>query len=126
DSHLLFDMALKGANDISRAQDPRVVLEMLILRMVAAPRIESLKAHFSTRSNQSVGPKSMSIERPQAKAASVESATSSTPGSLEERWAQFVEKVKKVNGLVATKLEHTFPISLEGKTLNIGVPAKMK
>jgi DNA polymerase-3 subunit gamma/tau len=41
DLHLLFDMALKGVNDLMRSQDARIVLEMLILRMTAAPRIAS-------------------------------------------------------------------------------------
>lgn len=44
DIHLLFDMALKGVNDLLRAQDARIVLEMLLLRMSAAPRIASLAA----------------------------------------------------------------------------------
>lgn len=39
DVHLLFDMTLKGANDLIRAQNPRVVLEMLLLRMANAPRV---------------------------------------------------------------------------------------
>jgi DNA polymerase-3 subunit gamma/tau len=42
DIHLLFDMALKGAGDIPRAQDPRVVLEMILLRMANAPKLEYL------------------------------------------------------------------------------------
>lgn len=42
--HLLFDMALKGGNDIPRAQDPRLVLEVLLLRMAAAPRIADLQS----------------------------------------------------------------------------------
>ncbi|RYZ75968.1 MAG: hypothetical protein EOP05_06395, partial [Proteobacteria bacterium] len=44
DLHLLFDMCLKGTNDLLRAQDSRIVLEMLLLRMAAAPRIASLAA----------------------------------------------------------------------------------
>ncbi|HVK62276.1 MAG TPA: DNA polymerase III subunit gamma/tau, partial [Bdellovibrionales bacterium] len=44
DLHLLFDMCLKGVSDILRAQDARIVLEMLLLRMAAAPRVASLKA----------------------------------------------------------------------------------
>lgn len=44
DLHLLFDMCLKGVNDLLRAQDSRIVLEMLLLRMAAAPRIASLAA----------------------------------------------------------------------------------
>jgi len=44
DLHMLFDMALKGINDLLRSQDARLVLEMLLLRMAAAPRIASLAA----------------------------------------------------------------------------------
>lgn len=42
--HFLFDMALKGAGDIARAQDPRLVLEVLLLRMASAPRILDLQS----------------------------------------------------------------------------------
>ncbi len=42
--HLLFDMTLKGASDIARAQDARLVMEMMLLRMAAAPRIVDLQA----------------------------------------------------------------------------------
>jgi len=44
DLQLLFDMALKGMNDLLRAQDSRLVLEMMLLRMAAAPRVASLAA----------------------------------------------------------------------------------
>ena len=44
DLHMLFDMCLKGVNDLLRAQDARIVLEMLLLRMAAAPRVASLTA----------------------------------------------------------------------------------
>jgi DNA polymerase-3 subunit gamma/tau len=48
DLHALFDMALKGVNDLLRSQEPRIVLEMLLLRMAAAPRIANLAALFAT------------------------------------------------------------------------------
>lgn len=44
DLHLLFDIALKGTQDILKAFDPRLVLEMVLLRMASAPKIESLVA----------------------------------------------------------------------------------
>src|SRR5690606_12722935 len=47
DIHLLFDMALKGANDLIRTQNPRIVLEMLLLRMTQAPRVVELTKIFS-------------------------------------------------------------------------------
>jgi len=40
--HMMFDMALKGASDIPKSTDPRIVLEMVLLRMVQAPRIVAL------------------------------------------------------------------------------------
>lgn len=42
DIHLLFDMSLKGAADIPRASDPKIVLEMMLLRIAQAPRIVSI------------------------------------------------------------------------------------
>ena len=43
DIHLLFDMTLKGGQDIPRAQDPRIVLEVALLRMANAPKITDLQ-----------------------------------------------------------------------------------
>ena len=56
DLHLLLDMALKGSWEITRVQDTKVFLEMLLLKMSQAPYIESLfgkppiteKTHIST------------------------------------------------------------------------------
>ncbi|MBO9667298.1 MAG: DNA polymerase III subunit gamma/tau [Bdellovibrio sp.] len=44
DIHMLFDMALKGGSDIPRAQDPRIVLEVILLRMASAPKLVDLKS----------------------------------------------------------------------------------
>ena len=42
DLHFLFDMTLKGIEDIQRSDHPRMSLEMLLLRMVNAPSLESI------------------------------------------------------------------------------------
>ena len=42
DLHLLLDIALKGSWEINRVQDPKIFLEMLLLKMSQAPYIESL------------------------------------------------------------------------------------
>jgi DNA polymerase-3 subunit gamma/tau len=44
DIHLLFDMALKAGSDIPRAQDPRLVLEVALLRMASAPKMMDLQS----------------------------------------------------------------------------------
>ncbi len=42
DLHLLLDMVLKGSWEMTRVQDPKVFLEMLLLKMSQAPYIENL------------------------------------------------------------------------------------
>ena len=42
DIHFLFDMALKGSHDVLQSMDSRIAMEMLLLRMTEAPRIENL------------------------------------------------------------------------------------
>ncbi|MGE4130177.1 MAG: DNA polymerase III subunit gamma/tau [Bdellovibrionales bacterium] len=44
DLHWFFDMALKGVQDLSRSNDPLLVLEMVLMRMAAAPRVSELGA----------------------------------------------------------------------------------
>lgn len=40
--HFLFDMCLKGREDLRKSFDPRIALEMVLLRMSGAPDLESL------------------------------------------------------------------------------------
>ncbi len=42
DIHLMFDMALKGAFDLSKCENSQVVLEMILIRMANAPKVEAL------------------------------------------------------------------------------------
>ena len=57
DIHTLFDMALKGSLDILKAQDGKIVLEMLLLRMVHAPsyiNISDLEKAILNKSTQTI------------------------------------------------------------------------
>lgn len=44
DIHMLFDMLLKAAQDLSYAQDPMLVVEMLLLRLSSGPKIHDLQS----------------------------------------------------------------------------------
>lgn len=55
DIHMLFDMALKGGSDIPRAQDPRIVLEVTLLRMASAPKLVDLKSLLSGATSHGAG-----------------------------------------------------------------------
>lgn len=43
DLHTLFDMMLKGVNDLLRSSDPRLVLEMTLLRIASSPTMMALR-----------------------------------------------------------------------------------
>lgn len=83
--HLLFDMALKGAQDLSRASDTQLVLEMILLRMAAAPKV-SFAGHAQTGHAQSAhsGPSNAApapVRQPPARTAPVRNAHAATPAN---------------------------------------------
>ncbi len=149
DLHFLFDMALKGANDLLRSQDPRVVLEMMLLRMAAAPRLVHL-SHLlhstgtrplaaeptaAPRSGTAVqAPEPRKAERPAADGPAPTTqpiARASSPadkpdvGKTSDPWFQFVARVKGSNGLLGAMLENTHLAETKGDDLVVGVPKKM-
>ena len=67
DLHLLVRHGLKGAQDLTRASDPLLVLEMVLLRMTGAPRVgKSLsgRAQISGPSAIPAGPKISGSRQP--------------------------------------------------------------
>ncbi|OFZ15449.1 MAG: DNA polymerase III, subunit gamma and tau [Bdellovibrionales bacterium RBG_16_40_8] len=105
DIHLLFDMALKGASDLYRAQDARIVLEMILLRMSVAPRVQNI------------------LE----KSDYVAKAPAQAPAQVSnDQWTEFVDRVRKVNGLVAAQLDQLHLLAKNNQEIVIGVPTKYK
>lgn len=100
DIHLLFDMALKGGADIPKAQDPRIVLEVTLLRMAAAPKIQDLQ---NLLNGQNLTP---------AKTGYVPPVAPKTPGHSRLQESQKVPEIPE--GLAKMKS------TLEKKTLNDG------
>ncbi len=155
DIHLLFDMALKGGHDIPKSQDPRIVLEMLLLRMSQAPRIENLLENGRTEVKKKSTPGPMPHKAAQQKPAApkktapplaapikntlpkeVETKVIQPPapqalkpeiptGTDEQKWKGLVSKIKAVNGLVGAQLENTYLESLKDKVIKISVPPRV-
>jgi DNA polymerase III subunit gamma/tau len=139
DLHLLFDMALKGAQDLARASDALLILEMVLMRMATAPRV-----NFAIAANPRPAPQARAVQPPRpaprtAAAANgspvaAQAAPAPAPvivpqeptGPTEQRFKQLVEKIKDVNGLVGAQLENCFVVKLEGKELTIGVAERHK
>lgn len=121
DLHFLFDMALKGAQDISRANDPQIVLEMVFLRMVAAPFIGDLKNLFSGNSERHLGP----VHTPATAIAKPVVPTFSAAQSPSEKWFEFVQKAKADDPMFSAKLEQLNFKGEKDKTIFLSIPAKM-
>ncbi len=132
DLHLLFDMMLKGLTDLTRAGDPRIILEMLILRMVTAPKIEPLLNYTaltplaSQKKNSSLRANTPTTLPPEPQVTSVHSKPYNESRSPEENWCELVQNIKKVNGIIGAQLENTFLEKKEGQVLHIGVPGRLK
>ncbi len=142
DVHLLFDMCLKGAQDLMRAQSPRIVLEMLLMRMAQAPRIEDIDAFVSGSGQVTATAKPSSPTRVEHKPADNRSAIAQAilatasaaetsivfnkDKSLAENWILFVERSKKIVPSVGALLEHSALSSLDGNRMVLSVPEKEK
>lgn len=146
DIHLLFDMALKGAQDLYRSPEQRITLEMILLRMSIAPRVQNLM-HLA---NPTFAPSTKTTSAPvptpainltptptSGDAATIstsaptststrDAATTTQPDRLNERWSDFVDRVRKVNGLIAAKLDQLHLLEQKGQSLTLGVPEKYK
>ena len=140
DIHMLFDMMLKGFNDIARSPDPRVVLEMVMLRMASAPWVVDIASLPTTLEKK----KQSQPQKPSTKT-SAPPVTAEKPApprpqpirqpeptgfdpklSAEKNWFQLVQKIKAANGLVGAQLENTFLTEVRDNTLFIGVPGALK
>ena len=123
DLHMLFDMALKGGGDIPKAQDPRIVLEVTLLRMAAAPQITDLESLL--RGGARLALKSSGKAQVHKVPPASPAPKYVTGATLPEKWLAFVDKVRQEEALFAAKIENLIFVKEEGTILNLGVPPKL-
>lgn len=117
DIHMLFDMALKGGQDIPKAQDPRIVLEVCLLRMAAAPQITDLESLL--RGGARLGSPTPPAEKKKVLPKFVTGAT------LQEKWLAFVDRLRQDEALFAAKIENLLFVNESDKIISLGVPPKL-
>lgn len=132
--HLLFDMALKGAQDITRSQDPRLVFEVVLLRMASAPKILDLK---NLLAGGEVSPLVRGEPNPKLREGIRAPTLVSKPppplkpkkkaqgATASDRWINFVELIRQDDALFAAKVENLLFVREEGASLQLGVPPKL-
>lgn len=136
DVHMLFDMALKGASDIPRAQEPRLVLEMTLLRMASAPQIADIQALLKsgaalpTASQAPTSPvpaRAVAAPAPRSvsESVTVKHRVDAVGLNPQDKWFDLVQKIKSADALFAAKIEGLTFNGLKEKTLELGVPKKL-
>lgn len=142
DLHLMFDLTLKGAQNVLQSMEPRLALEMLLLKLAHAPRVKSIATLLNTLQNSA--PSSSHTAHDTVIKAKVVKPTATAPTEAKpdypqarpipakekvthsDPWIQFVEDVKETNGFLGAMLENTFIVSQNEKTLELGVADKME
>ncbi len=143
DFHLLFDITLKGSQLLVRATEPRLALEMLLLKLSSAPRVVFLsslmnqspidklanptpqRAPKATTSVPSSMPSPSHLPMAAPTAATVAAPEELAPQLPKDPWQRFVEGVRASNGLLAALLEHTYIVEQTPSVLKLGLPEKM-
>jgi DNA polymerase-3 subunit gamma/tau len=137
--HMLFDMALKGAADIPKSSDPRIVLEMVLLRMAQAPKIATLASFLqggaavaltappvAVAKTGATGTSSSTPSSPMApKAASSSHRVDPVGQNPQDKWFEFVHKLRASDALLAAKVESLLFLGEKNKVLDLNVPAKL-
>ncbi len=147
DIHLLFDMALKGALDLQKSSQPQLVLEMLLLKMVQAPRVQHIEQllrqggpQVKAASSPAPAPKPTAPrqpERPEAPPQPAPRAASTqqpppTPEAAPSRpagsgpWYDLVQQVKKSNGFLGALLENASVKEITSTQLVLEVGPKLQ
>ncbi|MFN8791385.1 MAG: DNA polymerase III subunit gamma/tau [Bdellovibrionales bacterium] len=137
--HFLFDMALRTAQDVAKAADPQIVLDMGLLRMAQAPRLVDLQKLLSNGAagplEVSAGPSTPHLNHGAlaTKAAPPASGAKAAPAgprylkasSAPEKWLLFVNEIRAKDPIFTAKIENLLFVAEDGKILKLAVPAKL-
>ncbi len=143
DFHLLFDMLLKGIQDVVRSSSAQIVLEVVLLRMAAAPRIidlEELRLQPISHSRSHLAsPLPSQAYTPLADSRRGEShhrTSSASPSTIrpkkyleastpQEKWLLFVNTIRGSDGFFAAKIENLLFQGVDQKVIQLGIPNKL-
>lgn len=125
DLHLVFDMLTKGIAEISRSQEPRLILEILLLRIASSPNITDLKTLLASASEaprRDARPALAKAAQPANKAE--EKPSFINAANPTDKWLLFVQKIKELDALFAAKIENLLFVEESSKVLTLSVPLK--
>lgn len=122
DAHLLFDMTLKGLEDILRSPDPQLVFDVVILRLAQAPQIRSLQSLLKDLAGGNAASKDTGSNT----VAYVPAGTTTTNKSAPvDQWVAFVRDVRRKDAFLGAKIEPLQFVKIENKEISVRIPKSM-
>lgn len=152
DLHMLFDMTLKGTQDVLRSHNPQMVLEVVLLRLASAPGVIDLRkaleglaqsgGAFPKQNEESSAANSGSASPlVMTRQAVVNKNSSASPHKIArinkmdfvshknlpptEKWLLFIDLVRYEDALFAAKIENLIFVDDSNNILNLAVPTKL-
>lgn len=111
--HFLFDMTLKGREDLTKSFDPHIALEMVLLRMSQAGQIEEVFSRNATACKQQMSEKPIELEKEtkqeklsmKLKKSSLPASYSSEKKTNFKQWEKFVHFAGEKDSRFASHLK---------------------
>lgn len=127
--HFLFDMALKGREDLIKSFDPNITLEMILLRMSQAPQIEEvLSRDIISGSLRSEKPalKKEAVQKVKAptdipEASQFVSNEKEQKGS--KQWTGFIQSIEVKDARFASQLKRFSVCQWTAQKVELGYPS---
>lgn len=114
DLHLIFDMLLKGAQDMNFSSSPELVFEVVLLRIASFPHIEDLhKANPQTLNPVFAKPAQPAVAPAPVKAQ-----------SPTDKWVSFVKNLTQQDAMLGAKLENLQFLDSANNEIKLHIPAK--
>ena len=132
--HFLFDMALKGREDLIKSFDPHITLEMILLRMSQAPQIEEVLS-------RDVLSDSLKSEKPVLKKEPIKKETDQkikTPTNVQKasqfisnekeqkgskQWTDFIQSIESKDARFASQLKRFSVCQWTTQKVELGYPS---
>ncbi len=122
--HFLFDMALKGREDLAGSFDPHIALEMVLLRMSQAPQLEevlSRSVQIDPSSDSKRDAKPHTAEGMKTAVESISDLKEQEEGH--KTWAGFIEFAAKNNAHFASQVKRFSVRDLSPQKITLGYPS---
>lgn len=144
DIHLLFDMCLKGCDDLTKTTEVQITFEMVLLRMAIAPYVAQISSSLQSNNSSDSNPTKISAAaakpNPTASTVSMSSGAPTASSSLrpsvmtntidsnlssQERWIKAVHFMKNADPMFTAKIENLAISGEKERNLEFSVPTSL-